>query len=908
MKYKIFQSEHNKKYYFHFEDKDANLMLKSPGYEDRASCEKGVKSVLANAPNGELYNPQQAADGRFFFDIKNPKGEVIGTSSLYKTTDEAEAAINKVLNMSDVKEVVIKEDPNKTEPVVAPSVGVFTKGTLNSLNVAGYEEGDQYYFDFKQGGDAILESQSYTSQAACQNGIESVMKNAADPTKYKIHQTKDGQYYFDLVAGNNQVIGTSVSFTSEAALYAALGGMIGKKVSKETFESKSAVGDGSDMPPIEIFKTGQVNNLLFEAYKNNSDSEYYFHFKTQEGRPILVSQGYSSKSGCENGIKSVIQNATNHKNFDLKTSPDGKHYFNLEASNGQAVGTSIAFDNKKEMSQIISWLSGSEFDADNIGKEGSGISTINKIVGGAGAAIAGGGIINSLMDGKDETEDTKSEIDQAKLDIEKAQKELDTTIIRTEEVTKGKLEIEQAKAEIEKTKKELSQVDKGIRQEEVQKTKDEIKEAQSDIDKARADLKKAKEEALLAEEKRKKADLEREKADKLRLEEEKKKQIALDLKQKEELRLSEEKRKKAEVLRLEEEKRKRAEKLRLEENRKKAEKLRLEKEHKAKLALAKKKKEEEERKKAALLVSQKKAAAATTKTASTASTTTKVVGAGAGAAAVAKATATARPVAASGGGGAFGCLKWLIPLIILGLIGLAIWWFVPGCGGQGGGVGGIGNAGTAIVDKTKNATNAVVDKTKNATNAVVDKTKETANAVVDKTKETANAVVDKTKEAIGGDGDSGNTDANAGKETKPESKKALGPDAKALGFRAGTMEAKMADFMSDPNSRGPKTFNMEKISWPTNSPKMNQAAYAQVANLAKLMKKYPDMEINIVGHRDRNEIKDYNHKGEIIGLDEIRARCLYRKLKPKGIATNRMKWGGAPATDHRRLEVTITKK
>jgi len=893
MKYKIFQSEHNKKYYFHFEDKEANLMLKSQGYEDRASCEKGVKSVLANASNGELYNPQQAEDGRFFFDIQAPNGEVIGTSSLYKTTDEAENAINKVLNMSNVTEIESKEDPNKTEPVVAPSAGLFTKGTFNGLNVAGYQEGEQYYFDFKKDGEAILESQSYTSQAACQNGIDSVMKNASDSTKYKIHQTKDGQYYFDLLAGNNQVIGTSVSFSSEAVLYTALGGMIGKKVSKETFESKSAVGDGSDTPAIEMFKTGQVNNLLFEAYKNNSDGEYYFHFKTQEGRPILVSQGYSSKSGCENGIKSVIQNAANHKNFDLKTAPDGKHYFNLEASNGQAVGTSIAFDSKKEMSQIISWLSGSSFDADNIGKEGGGISTLNKIVGGAGATIAGGGIINSLMDGKDETKETKSEIDQAKLDIEKAQKEFDTTIIRTEEVTKGKLEIEQAKAEIEKTKKELSQVDKGIRQEEVQKTKDEIKEAQSDIDKARADLKKAKEEALLAEEKRKKADLEREKAEKLRLAEEKKKQIALEKKQKEELRLEgerkkaeklrlEEERKKAEKLRLEEEKRKKAEKFRLEEERKKAEKLRLEKERKAKLALEKKKKEEE-RKKAVLLASQKKAAAATTKTASTASTTTKVVGAGA---ATATATAAARPVAAAGGS-SFGCLKWLLPLLFLGLIGLAIWWFMPGCGGKTGGVvDGVGKAGTAVVEKTKNATNAVVDKTK----------------------ETANAVVDKTKEVVGGDGGSGNTDANAGKEVKPEPKKALGPDAKALGFRAGTMEAKMADFMSDPNSRGPKTFNMEKISWPTNSPKMNQAAYAQVANLAKLMKKYPDMEINIVGHRDRNEIKDYNHKGEIIGLDEIRARCLYRKLKPKGIATNRMKWGGAPATDHRRLEVTITKK
>jgi hypothetical protein len=46
----------------------------------------------------------------------------------------------------------------------------------------------------------------------------------------------------------------------------------------------------------------------FEVYKDSRD-EYRFRLKAANGEIIALSEGYSSKSGCLNGIESVKKNA-----------------------------------------------------------------------------------------------------------------------------------------------------------------------------------------------------------------------------------------------------------------------------------------------------------------------------------------------------------------------------------------------------------------------------------------------------------------------------------------------------------------------------------------------------------------------------------------------------------------------
>jgi uncharacterized protein YegP (UPF0339 family) len=74
------------------------------------------------------------------------------------------------------------------------------------------------------------------------------------------------------------------------------------------------------------------------------NGEFQFNLKAGNGQTILSSEGYSAKSGCQNGIQSVIKNAADDSRYDRKTSKNGKPYFNLKAANGEIIGTSEMYE------------------------------------------------------------------------------------------------------------------------------------------------------------------------------------------------------------------------------------------------------------------------------------------------------------------------------------------------------------------------------------------------------------------------------------------------------------------------------------------------------------------------------------------------------------------------------------
>lgn len=71
-------------------------------------------------------------------------------------------------------------------------------------------------------GQVILTSEGYTTKAACMNGIESVKKNSADDAKFEKLVAKDGRPYFHLKAGNGQVIGSSQMYAAEKTMLAGI--------------------------------------------------------------------------------------------------------------------------------------------------------------------------------------------------------------------------------------------------------------------------------------------------------------------------------------------------------------------------------------------------------------------------------------------------------------------------------------------------------------------------------------------------------------------------------------------------------------------------------------------------------------------------------------------------------------
>lgn len=77
---------------------------------------------------------------------------------------------------------------------------------------------DDYQFNLKAGnGQVILASQGYATKQGCKNGIESVKTNAPFDSRYDREVSSNNQYYFNLKAGNGEIIGTSEMYTTTSA-------------------------------------------------------------------------------------------------------------------------------------------------------------------------------------------------------------------------------------------------------------------------------------------------------------------------------------------------------------------------------------------------------------------------------------------------------------------------------------------------------------------------------------------------------------------------------------------------------------------------------------------------------------------------------------------------------------------
>jgi uncharacterized protein YegP (UPF0339 family) len=75
----------------------------------------------------------------------------------------------------------------------------------------------EFQFNLKAGnGQNILSSEGYSSKANCENGIESVKKNSQDDAKFDKKTSSNGKYYFNLKATNGQIIGTSEMYEAES--------------------------------------------------------------------------------------------------------------------------------------------------------------------------------------------------------------------------------------------------------------------------------------------------------------------------------------------------------------------------------------------------------------------------------------------------------------------------------------------------------------------------------------------------------------------------------------------------------------------------------------------------------------------------------------------------------------------
>ncbi|MEO7976910.1 YegP family protein [Flavobacterium sp.] len=73
----------------------------------------------------------------------------------------------------------------------------------------------EFQFNLKAGnGQTILSSEGYSSKSGATNGIESVKTNSQDDSKFEKKESSNGKFYFSLKASNGQIIGSSEMYES----------------------------------------------------------------------------------------------------------------------------------------------------------------------------------------------------------------------------------------------------------------------------------------------------------------------------------------------------------------------------------------------------------------------------------------------------------------------------------------------------------------------------------------------------------------------------------------------------------------------------------------------------------------------------------------------------------------------
>ena len=83
--------------------------------------------------------------------------------------------------------------------------------------VVSMRSNGEFQFNLKAGnGQVILTSEGYSAKASCLNGVESVRTNSQIDARYLRKASGNGKPYFNLTAGNGQIIGTSEMYADDS--------------------------------------------------------------------------------------------------------------------------------------------------------------------------------------------------------------------------------------------------------------------------------------------------------------------------------------------------------------------------------------------------------------------------------------------------------------------------------------------------------------------------------------------------------------------------------------------------------------------------------------------------------------------------------------------------------------------
>jgi uncharacterized protein len=198
----------------------------------------------------------------------------------------------------------------------------------------------QFYFNLLAGnGENVLRSEGYASERARDAGMDLVVSYGSAISAYQVLQATNGEYYFNLKASNGEVIATSETYASKSnatrasrtvrALVRVLGGDVVSAKKQERFE-------------------------LFVG----ENKQHYFRLRAGNGEIVLGSEGYSSKAAATNGITSVLANGASEAHYQVSETIAGTYGIRLVAGNGAIIATGESYASKSNATRAVRTIAG----------------------------------------------------------------------------------------------------------------------------------------------------------------------------------------------------------------------------------------------------------------------------------------------------------------------------------------------------------------------------------------------------------------------------------------------------------------------------------------------------------------------------------------------------------------------
>ncbi len=405
MRVRVFRREGNNQYYFQFLRDDGQVILNSEGYTAEAARDNGVQSVINNANNAANYERRTTADGRHQFILKAANGQEIGRSVTFRNEDSREAAITLLQNEGASVQDGAARAAGEEKPYEASGNEdnykplAFYEARITGVDDGfdSFSEGEQHYFTYNLGGNVYLISEGYTSIAARDNGITSVIANMAQEDRYQREVHPNGKHYFNLRAGNNKEIATSRWFDSEGEMSSIIAriiagvGLGGQKVEEgtelEAANRTAKIVIAAPPPPKEEEpkkkrkrRTGPkkpkaekvyvangnylFNDITWDIFRSGN-GRYYFTFKNKEGKTLFLNsdvRGFETQEEAQAVIDQIMLYAPYEANFDGKMARNGKYYFYIKGEDGKNIGKSFFYDSEANMQESVGLLLGSEVE------------------------------------------------------------------------------------------------------------------------------------------------------------------------------------------------------------------------------------------------------------------------------------------------------------------------------------------------------------------------------------------------------------------------------------------------------------------------------------------------------------------------------------------------------------------